>query len=129
MIQEMVIDETKKQIRKRVREDIEKEVESKLKKQMRLDSLNKISQIYSVILPEIVTDMVCSIVNDVGRRDFRRIYPKINSDVMDYAIEIAETVTRTCIVHRLETGEDDFYNTDSDDDMPSVFGFLDDSDF
>lgn len=126
IIQEMVIGETKKQIKKRVREDIEREVEQKMKKKIRFDSLIEISVLYSIIIPEIVTDIVASMVkNNRMRRNYRQIYPKIQTDVMDHAIEIAETVARTCIINRLETGEDNFYDSDGDsmEYITRVLGF------
>lgn len=131
IIQEMVISETKKQIRKRVREDIEKEVEEKSKKKIRISSLIEISELYSIIIPEIVTDIVASTVsNNRMRRNFRQIYPNIQPDVMDYAIEIAETIARTCIINRLETGEDDFYDSDGDsiEYITRVLGFTSNED-
>ena len=97
-----------------------------MKKKIRNNSLVEISELYSIIIPEIVTDIVASTVsNNRMRRNFRHIYPRIQADVMDYAIEIAETIARTCIINRLETGEDDFYDSDGDsmEYITKVLGF------
>jgi len=113
MIQEMVMGETKKLVEKRVREETAKDVEKKV----RASVFNDVVDIFSIVIPEIVTDIVASTVNaNHTRKSYTSIYKHFGEDNLEMIIGAAEKIARSCIIDRLETGEDLFYD-DSDSDL------------
>ena len=111
LIQEMVIGETKKLLEKRIKEEVAVEVEKRVKTQV----FNKAIDLFAILIPDIVTDIVACTVNDNRlRKPYKRIYTQLGDDNIDLLLEASETIARRCIIERLENGEDSFYEYDSD---------------
>jgi hypothetical protein len=96
LLQEMVMGETcqrvKENMKKEVREEMMPEVEKEVKKSM--------CNILPYLIPEIMQDIISAMTEDGRmRRNFRDEYIHLGSDVIECAIQTAETAVTTMEDH------------------------------
>lgn len=108
MIQEAIIGETRAIIEKRIRSEIEKKTMDRVEKEVEKKSKKYIGGVYSSLISDMVIDIVHSTVNGHSRINYRYKFPSVDQDVIEDAIETAETIANVCVLMRLETGSDNF---------------------
>jgi hypothetical protein len=108
MIQEAIIGETRTIIEKRVRSEIEKKTIVRVEKEIEKKSKKYIGGVYSWLISDMVIDIVHATVNGHNRINYRYKFPLMEQDVIEDAIETAETIANVCVLMRLETGSDNF---------------------
>jgi hypothetical protein len=103
-LQEMIIGETTEVIEERVRGQIYQETRVEIEGMVTEKVVITISQLYQDLIPEIVTDIVRATVTGRPRKNFREIYYTTHTSLIEMAIDAAETIAKSCMLDRLETG-------------------------
>lgn len=110
LFQEMIVGETTTIIEERIRGEIYQSTTAEVSKEIEQRVTKRVvrltSQLFTDLIPEIVKDIVKSTVTGGPRINFRDLYHDSVPEVIEMAIEAAETIAGSCVLARLETGQE-----------------------
>jgi hypothetical protein len=113
MVDEILLESTNA-MKIKIQEEIEHEVKINYFQKISNECMEQVCFDSSVIIPFMVSDMVKSAVENVPRQNYLKKFKKFTKLFIEHCETSAEFISRTCIIERMETGEDNFYNEDSD---------------
>lgn len=123
-IQELVMGETSERMKKKLKDEAVEEVKK--------DNRDNMYQILPLIVPEIMDDIISSLTT-VGRvrRNFREVYSNLDPEMIDCAINIAETSVQSMeqyYVHRAMYNNQPYYDNNFSESEPEYPEYPDSDD-
>lgn len=104
LIQEMIMGETTDIIEERVRGQIYQASRDEITQDISKKTILTTARVFEYLIPEIVQDIVRASVRGGVRKNYRELYDNVSSEIIEIAICSAETIAKSCVLDRLETG-------------------------